>query len=280
MATPRSVDNADRAWLREYETGTLNHFRARFAAHAAQFASGDALLSRYSDALKIVGKQGRKHFRAVDEAHNEICVADAVLSDPSAAGCKLLYEPALPNTDKTVDFVLEEADGRLTLVDVKTIKPEPRDRWDQYERAVKDNWFPENVSFVLEREWLGGELWHTAFASRARFLEYSLELEAKIAASSYGDKARRRILMLCGEGFNWHQDELEDFVSFYRSGVHRADDPLALAEARYIKEKGMEIARAISSFGCLDRRQGDVTPRRINWHVQPPPAPWGFQNAA
>jgi hypothetical protein len=280
MDTPRPIDNEDRAWLDAYEAATLDHFRPRFAAHVAQFTSSDALLSRFLEALKVVREQGRRFFRGVDEAHNEICVADAILSDPSCAECTLLYEPRFPNIDKTVDFILEETDGRLTVVDVKTIKPEPRDRWEQYERAVKEKWFPENIQFILEREWLGGELWHAAFASRARFLEYALELEGKFAASAYGDKARRRILMLCGEGFNWRQDELEDFVSFYRSGAHRADDPFSLAEDRYIQEKGILLARSISSFGCLDRRQGDVTSRRTNWHVQPPPEPFAFQKAA
>jgi len=280
MNTPRSIDDADIAWLREYETAVLEHFRPRFAAHAAQFTGGDTLLTRYSDAIRQVTEQGRKLFSAVDEAHNEICVADGILADPSTANAKLLYEPALPNTDKTVDFILEEADGRLTVVDVKTIKPEARDRWSQYERAVKEKWFPKNVLFVLEREWLGGELWHTAFTSRARFLEYAMELEGKLAAAAFGEMAHRRILMLCGEGFHWRQDELEDFVHLYRSGAHRADDPFALAEVRHIETNGIAIARTISSFGCLDRRQGDVAARRINWHVQPPPPPFGFVNAA
>jgi hypothetical protein len=166
------------------------------------------------------------------------------------------------------------------MIDVKTIKPQPRDRWDQYERAINEGWLPKNVQFLLQQEWQGGELWHTAFASRSRFLEYTLELEAKLAAASYGDASRRHILMLCGEGFYWRQDELEDFVAYYRSGMHRCDDPFSLAEARYIEENGLTLQHSISSFGCLDRRQGDITARRINWHVQPPRPLSGISNAA
>ena len=276
----RPIDDADIAWLHEYETSTRDHFQPRFAAYASRFARSDALLARYSEAIREVIAQGRAHFHAVDEAHNEICVADAVLSDPSTLEATLLYEPPLPNTDKTIDFVLREADGRLTLVDVKTIKPQPHDRWDQYERALNEGWLPGNVQFILEQEWQGGELWHTAFTSRSRFLEYALELEAKLAAAAYGDTARRQILMLCGEGFHWHQDELEDFVTYYRLGTHRGDDPFSLAEARHVQTKGLTIRRSISSFGCLDRRQGNITARRINWHVQPSPSPFGLSNAA
>jgi hypothetical protein len=275
----RPIDDADIAWLREYEQATLGHFRPRFTAYGARFAHGDALLARYSGAIETLIEQGRAYIRPVDEAHNEICVADTILADPSTVEATLLYEPPLPNTDKTIDFVLREADGKCSLVDVKTIKPQPNDRWDQYERAINEGWLPKNVQFLLQQERQGGELWHAAFASRSRFLEYTLELEEKVAAASYGDAARRRILMLCGEGFYWRQDELEDFVAYYRSGVHRGDDPFSLAEARYVEEKGLAFQRSVTSFGCLDRRQGDITPRRVNWHVQPPQMPL-FSNAA
>lgn len=277
---PRPIDAADIAWLHEYQASTLGHFRPRFEAYAPRFAHGETLLTRYAAAIEEVIAQGRGHFRAADEAHNEICVADAILADPSTIDATLLYEPPLPNTDKTIDFVLRERDGRLTLVDVKTIKPQPCDRWDQYERALREGWLPKNVQFILEQEWQGGELWHTAFASRSRFLEYSLELEAKLASASYGASARRQILMFCGEGFYWHQDELEDFLAYYRSGHHRGDDPFSLAEARHVAHNGLALQRSISSFGCLDRRQGDIAVRRINWHVEPPRSPFSLTNAA
>lgn len=276
----RPLDNTEITQLKAYEASTLNYFRARFAAYAPRFAHSEALLGRYSAAMQTVITKGRSHFRAVDEAHNEICVADAVLSDPSTLGTTLIYEPPLPNTDKTIDFVLREAGGKLTLIDVKTIKPESLDRWDQYLKARREGWIPNNVFFVLEQEGQGGELWHTAFASRARFLEYTLELEAKLAAAAYGEIAHRKILMLCGEGFYWREDELADFVAYYRSGTHRGDDPFSLAEARHVQEKGLSFQRSISSLGCLDRRQGDIAARRINWHVEPPRSPFGFRHGA
>jgi hypothetical protein len=277
---PRPIDDADIAWLHSYESATRSHFEPRFGAYQPRFAHGADLLERHSAAIREVIAQGRHHFHAVDEAHNEICVADAILSDPSTAEASLLYEPPLPNTVKTIDYAVRERDGKITLVDVKTIKPQPRDRWDQYERAVKEGWLPKNVQFILEREWQGGELWHSAFASRSRFLEYSLELEAKLSAAAYGETARRRVLMLCGEGFHWHQSELEDFVAYYRTGVHRDDDPFSLAEERHVLANKLVFERSISSFACLDRRQGDIAARRINWHVQAPPSPFGLGSAA
>jgi hypothetical protein len=266
----RPIDAADIAWLNEYEQSTLNYFRPRFAHHAARFSDGEELLARYSGAVKDLIARGREHFRPVDETHNEMCVADAILADPSTAQATLRYEPPLPNTDKTVDFVLREEDGNVTVVDVKTITPQPRDRWDQYQQAIVEGWLPRNVQFILSQEWQGGELWHAAFVARSRFLEHTLELEEKIAAAASGDASRRRVLMFCGEGFNWHQDELEDFIAYYRSGAHRPDDPFSLAESHYVEANRVTLRRSITSFGCLDRRQGDLTARRVNWHVRPP----------
>lgn len=140
----RPIDDADIVWLREYEQATLSHFRPRFVAYGARFAHGDALLTRYSGTIETLIEQGRAYFRPVDEAHNEICVADTILADPSTVESTLLYEPPLPNTDKTIDFVLREPHGKCSLVDVKTIKPQPNDRWDQYERAINEGWLPRN----------------------------------------------------------------------------------------------------------------------------------------
>lgn len=276
MARPN--DAADIEWLQEYERSTLDHFRPRFAAYGGRFASAETILARYSDTIRELIAQGRAHFSPVDEAHNEICVADAILSDPSTTTSTLLYEPPLSNTDRTVDFVLREAEDKCTLIDEKTIEPQPRDRWDQYQRAIAEGWLPSNVQFLLRQEWQGGELWHTAFAARSRFLEYTIEFEEKIAAAAYGDVAPRRILMFCGEGFYWHQDELEDFIEYYRSGEYRPDDPFSQAEDCYVVVNSLLLHRSITSFGCLDRRQGDTTARRINWHILPP-TPQGLTDA-
>lgn len=111
------------------------------------------------------------------------------------------------------------------------------------------------------------------FAARGRMMEYTLELENKIATANLTAPKTAVILMLCGEGFYWHEDELEDFVSFYRSGTHRADDPFAKMEAHEMSEKGITFQRSITRFACMNRPQGDIAFKRLNWNVQPPPPP-------
>src|SRR4029077_12119372 len=132
---------------------------------------------------------------------------------------------------QTIDFRATGDDGLIAYVDVKTIKPAPRDRWDQYEKAQEKSLFPARAHILVKKEWLGGEIWHSTFAARDRMLEYALETEKKIAEAKLTAERTLFVLALCGNGFHWHEDQLEDFVSFYHSGKHRPDDPFAKMEA-------------------------------------------------
>jgi hypothetical protein len=267
------LDTEDRAWLSEYESAVVALFSAKFKEGADRFTVGNRLLDRFVASVEEVRKRGRGFFHAVDEAHNELCIAAALLKNVEPQFVRILYEPPLHNTDKTIDFCAEIHGGPLVYVDVKTIKPRPKDRWDQYERAMKEGWFPKDVAFVVEREWLGGELWHDAFAARARMLEYTIEFEQKIAQAQLAMNGNVSVLALCGEGFHWYQDELEDFVAFYRTGHHRKDDPFSVVEDNYIGERHLSLSRAVSRIACLRRPQGELLQKRLNWNVQPPREP-------
>jgi hypothetical protein len=228
------------------------------------------LLNRFNAAIESVLKNGRGHFRAVDEAHNELCVASALLANTKLKFIRLEYEPPLPGCAKTIDFRATAEDGQIAYVDVKTIKPESTDRWDQFERALAEGWFPENIIVGISKEWLGGEIWHAWFAARGRMLEYSLELEQKITEGGLAADNVIPVLALCGDGFRWHQDQLEDFVSFYYSSVHRSDDTFAQVERKHVTDKKISLKRTISRFAYFQRKQGEVRPNRMNWHVRPP----------
>lgn len=267
------LDADDRSWLSEYESAVVAFFSTKFKEDADRFTEGNRLLDRFVASVEEVRKRGRGFFRAVDEAHNELCIVVALLRNIEPRFVRIRYEPPLPNTDKTIDFCAEIQGGPAVYVDVKTIKPLPTDRWDQYERAMKEGWFSKDVAFMVEREWLGGELWHDAFAARGRMLEYTLELEQKIAQAQLAMNGNVSVLALCGEGFHWHQDELEDFVAFYRTRHHRADDPFSLAEKKYIEERHLSISCTVSRFACLRRPQGELLQKRLNWNVQPPREP-------
>lgn len=264
------LDDDDIAWLNDYATEVRNTFGTEFSAAEDRFARGKATLQRFTDAVDRVIKDGRSYFSAVDEAHNELCIASAILASSEPRIVRLDYEPDLPGCAKSIDFRAGTEDGTSFYVDVKTIKPVSKDRWKQYERAQREQWLPQNVHVVLSKSWLGGEMWHSMFAARGRMLEYTLELEGKIEEAKLGGNNTRFVMAFCGEGFYWHRSELEDFVSFYFRGSHRADDPFSQAELKYMAGKNLRFNRTVTSFACVSRPQGTIRQRSIHWNVQPP----------
>jgi hypothetical protein len=273
MCTDQLLHQDEIGWINAYANEVLTTFQSRFESASDRFKAWQPLLDRFSSAIEAVKANGRSHFRAVDEAHNEICIAGALLENRAPLFTCLEYEPVLPGCTKTIDFRATMDKGTMVYVDVKTIKPLAKDRWDQFERAQGEGWFPPNVSVALSKEWLGGELWHNMFAARGRMLEYSLELEQKIEEAKLSRGDSLFVLALCGEGFHWHEDELEDFVSYYYSGTHRGDDAFGNAEDRYVQEKNITFTKTISRFACMRRPQGDIFSKRLNWNVQPPHHP-------
>ena len=259
-------------WLEEYRSQVLKGFTSVLAGAADRFGEGERLLRRFDDAVDSV--RGGSSFRAVDERHNELCIAKALVENTKLRFSSLAYEPPLTGCAKSIDFRASSKNGTTVFVDVKTIKPEPKDRWDQFERALKEGWLPNNIVVALSKEWLGGEIWHQMFASRARMLEYTLELEVKIRDCGLKNQDNVLfILALCGNGVDWHRDQLEDFVQFYRTGRHRSDDPFSTVEYHDIREKGVVLERTVSRFACMRRRQGEVLHNRLNWNVQAPRDP-------
>ncbi|MFZ0270331.1 MAG: hypothetical protein WAL34_00650 [Acidobacteriaceae bacterium] len=260
----------DIAWVKAHADEVSRTFEAEFVAACDRFPRGQLLLDRFNAAIETVLKLGRGHFTAVDEAHNEICIASALLANTRLRFIRLEYEPPLPGCAKTIDFRATADTGQIAYVDAKTIKPQAADRWDQFEKATKEGWIADNVHVVVAQEWLGGEIWHAWFAARARMLEYTLELEQKIAAANLAGENKLFVLALCGDGFGWQQDGLEDFVSFYYSSVHRADDAFSKAELKYISDRRITLNRTISQFAYMKRPQSQIRQTRLNWNVKPP----------
>ena len=264
----------DVAWVQSYADEVERTFAAEFAAATDRFKEGKILLDRFRAAIETVLKNSRGYFRAVDEAHNELCVASTLLANTKLRFIRLEYEPPLPGCARTIDFRATADTGQIAYVDVKTIKPEDTDRWDQFERAKTEGWFPENIIVGISEQWLGGEIWHAWFAARARMLEYSLELEQKLGDAGLASHNVMSVLALCGDGFRWHQDQLEDFVAFYSTGVYRADDSFSYVENKYITDKKILLKRTISRFAYFQRKQGEIRPNRLNWNVCPPRDPF------
>lgn len=259
----------DADWINGYATAVAGAFTAKFRADC-RFPDWPRLMNRFAKAVSAVLKHGFPTFSAVGEAQNELCIADALLAYENPRFARLDYEPRLDGSAKSIDFRATAEEGRTLFVDVKTIQPKAKDRWDQFCEANEAKWFPDNASVVLSKSGLGGEIWHSTFAARDGMLKYTLELERKIAdAGLAGREGTSVILALCGSGFHWREAQLEDFVAFYRTGRHLGDDSLAKIESDCIEREKISLTRSIAGFACMRRCQVS-TDYTLNWNVQPP----------
>ncbi len=115
--------------LQNYRDEVSAAFGEIFATEVSRFPDGRKLQRRFKDGVKLALKGGS--LRAVGEAHNEMCIARALLLSTKTQFATMAYEPLLPGCEKTIDFRGLTADGVTVYVDVKTIRPEPKDKWEQ-----------------------------------------------------------------------------------------------------------------------------------------------------
>ena len=108
----------DIAWVKSYADEVGRAFAAEFTAASDRFKQGQVLLDRFKAAIEAVLKNGRGHFRPVDETHNELCVASALLANTRLRFVRLEYEPPLLGCAKTIDFKATAGDGQMAYVDV------------------------------------------------------------------------------------------------------------------------------------------------------------------
>lgn len=250
--------------LDEYSTNCINYYHREFSEHSERFPEYHKLIAKFEDCIKQVKISQRGLFHLAHEAHNELCVALALLENANPRFDMLEYEPTISGTKKSIDFRAVSG-SKLYYVDVKTIRPTLLDRWSQYEQLSK--YISQSVNLLLNRHWLGGEIWHGLYSSRSKMLDYSRELEEKVFCGSLSRDDNRIIMVFCGDNYHWHEDNLEDFVGFYFSGNHRPDDPFSQMEGHAIKSENYSLYRNITNFCFLRRRQMEISIEGINWDV-------------
>ncbi len=180
----------------------------------------------------------------------ELAVAKLLLDDPHVTG-PITYEPALPD-GRRIDFVVDRGADNL-YIEVKTARPRTADTDDAWQKFLeRSRHHPENVNFIVEKDWMSGAIYGNVLASRAHFLDYALEFESRLATAK-AEKNGPGCLIFCGTGFAWHLSNLEDFADFYHQGRHRGDDPFGPMEAHSIEKKGIKLSRNIDHFAFLRR---------------------------
>lgn len=240
-------------------------------ANTERLTNCDRLIGRFTSATAAWRAAPSDNICAITECVNELCIAREFLESEECG--RVFYEPPLEGTEKTIDYFVEMTDGRRVLFDVKTVHPETKDAWERFKSITDRGLLLENTELVLDENGMGGEAAHFRLASREKFLDYSIELEAKI--DSVRDKDGLLFAMVfCGNGTDWHQSWLEDFADFYMSGRHRPHDPLAKMEAHVIAKEGIILSRSINSFCYLERKISKTTPRKFVCNVRGPMYPF------
>jgi hypothetical protein len=99
---------------------------------------------------------------------------------------------------------------------------------------------------------MGGAICGDAFASRARFLEYTMAFEERLAVA----KAIRPgpgVLVFCGNGFAWRRSNLEDWA------VRRWEIGSRVGLNRTIQLQGVARSHPSSLLASEVRRNGYVS---------------------
>ena len=212
---------------------------------------GNVLWAQFEEAVAACRSDPNGDDRRISERVNELALAKVLLDDKTITG-SIAYEPDLIPDGRKIDFVIDRGDDNL-YVEVKTVRPRTADTdeaWHKY--LEREQHHPDNVKFIVEKDWMGGAIYGNTFASRAHFLEYTMEFETRLAAAR-AIKQGPGVLVFCGTGFAWHRSNLEDFADFYFTGVHRGDDPFGPMEQHHIEKKRLELLRNIDHFGWLRR---------------------------
>lgn len=216
-------------------------------------------------------------FKQLIEKHNELCVAYKILFQENGHRCiELEYEPISSETEKRIDFHAITNIKESIWVEVKTIHPddskdEEKD-WQQYQKSQQH--FPSRTELTIPREPDGANIWHDSFASRIRMLEYALEFEKRID-NSLISMNEICVLAFVGNGYDWRLDQLEDFVTFYRTGKHLHGDIFQKMENYKIQEDSIKLSRRIDRFAYFKRGETSVEPDLVIWNVMPPTWPIG-----
>ena len=185
----------------------------------------------------------------------------------------LTCEPDLLPDGRKIDFVVDRGADNL-YIEVKTVRPHTADTAAAWQKFIaRGRHHPDNVHFIVDKEWMGGAIYGNVFASRSHFLDYTMDFETRLAAAQ-AIKPGHGVLIFCGTGFAWHKSNLEDFADFYLTSTHRSDDAFALMEQHHIKQKKIKLLRNIGHFAFLRRHIEMPQKGRIPLsHPRPAPDP-------
>ena len=202
-----TLDDADYITrIENYRVDVRKIFEAEPATE--RFPHYKTLMTRFEAAVNARLTSGGPS-SAINEIHNELCLASFLLASEEPQVTLLEYEPSLVGTGKSIDFRATTDQRQTVYVDAKTIQPQfPESRDLEGKRKhlaefVTGNRIPKNVNVFVD-----GMHWHLMYSARTRMLEHTLGLEAKIREANLVSADSFFIMAFCSSGFHWTEDEL------------------------------------------------------------------------
>jgi hypothetical protein len=124
--------------------------------------------------------------------------------------CHIIYEPrGSQKNRKTVDLLVSSS--RSYLIELKSFHPKPKWATIPYEHIT------ENNELIMD-----GHTYHDHQAVRGHLIDETFDIEEKIESYEADYITVMGVLL----GFYLHLEDLRDFVTIYRTGRYRRDDPL------------------------------------------------------
>ncbi len=231
---------------------------------------GSRLWAQFKSAAAAAKTGDARAIASLVERVNELVVGKLILDD-SVEG-ERHYGPDLLPDGRRIDFVVMKPDENI-YIEVKTVHPtqdNSEEAWRKFVARRKRH--PANVHYLVNKEWLGAQIYGSSFSARGHFLDYARQFEERLAAAQ-AVRPGVGILAFCGTGFDWHLSELEDFADFYSVGRHRSDDPFAAMEGHELNARKISLRRNITHFAFIKRgmdkvkAEQRVMPVRGSWRV-------------
>lgn len=270
-----SLNEDTKNLIQSFINASINDLVKVVELNHEKFPSWEKLISLYNDSIDKLFSEGTTALNRFQEMYNELCTAVLILEDTTISKERCLeYEPKIAKGKPRFDFKITVPDEPIRWIEVKTVHPDTQDDWNQFQKAVRNNRFPQNTEMILHKDWLGGELFHNAYSSRKKMIDNALVMEKKIEACLNKSETDITFLVLFSDGLQWHIDRLEDFIHYYRTGFHFPGDPFSKMEKFFYETEGICFKKTINHFAYIRRQKAENRPSRVVWSVLPPKWPF------
>lgn len=171
------------------------------------------------NSLSISVEDGKGKYRQVENLIFELKVINFIKTINSE--CQITYEPkGKKENGKTCDLLV--ASNKIYLIELKSFHPEHRST------PIPYDYITENNELIMD-----GHSYHDYQAVRGHLIDATFDTEDKLENYDGNYTSVMGVLL----GFYLHLEDLRDFITIYRRGQYRFDDPLGKMTVHNLRKK-------------------------------------------